>query len=209
MRRSAVLALSLVLAVGGAAESLGTPEPGPSEVGAYASKRNGCGRLFTRQQFRGYAREKFRERVYSNADRRRVRTRAVCQRSDRDQRWAFRLRAQMRAARYHRTHRLCATTTCNARLLYFVESRRSSPSEGRCLRTLSFHESGWDELEWNDSGSGAYGLGQALPPSKMAPYGPDHMTNPLTQVRWMMAYVRDRYGSACGALAFFYANNWY
>lgn len=92
-----------------------------------------------------------------------------------------------------------------------MESRRSNSTQGGCLRTLAWHESGWNHLKWNMGGSGAYGIGQALPPSKMAAYGPDHMTNPRTQIRWMMAYVRQRYGSACGALAHFNSTSphWY
>lgn len=57
------------------------------------------------------------------------------------------------------------------------------------------HESGWDPFNWNDGGSGAYGLGQALPASKMAPYGSDYKTNPVTQLKWANAYAIGRYGS--------------
>jgi hypothetical protein len=60
-------------------------------------------------------------------------------------------------------------------------------------------ESGWGVTKWNYSGSGAYGLGQALPASKMAPYGADYMTNPVTQLRWANAYAVSRYGSWANA----------
>lgn len=59
-------------------------------------------------------------------------------------------------------------------------------------------ESGWDTTVWNGGGSGAYGLGQALPADKMAVYGSDYMTNPYTQLVWMYNYVRERYGSFAG-----------
>lgn len=205
MRRSAVLALSIAAVMAGVPQALGTPEPSTTT----ATKRNGCARLYTRDQFRDFAREKFHERVYSELDRKKVRARAVCQRTDRSQRWAFELRAKMRAARYHRTHRLCGSTTCNGRLVYWMESRRSNSTQGGCLKTLAWHESGWDETNWNNGGSGAYGIGQALPASKMKAYGADYMTSPRTQIRWMMGYVRGRYGTACGALSAWNAKGWY
>lgn len=66
----------------------------------------------------------------------------------------------------------------------------------------------WDPENWNDAGSGAYGLGQALPPSKMRPWGEDYMTNPATQIRWMHVYVQ-KYGGWCGANSFQKSNSWY
>ena len=56
-------------------------------------------------------------------------------------------------------------------------------------------ESGWGYSKWNYAGSGAYGLGQALPASKMARFGDDYMTNPVTQLRWANSYAVNRYGS--------------
>lgn len=67
----------------------------------------------------------------------------------------------------------------------------------------------WDVQEWNDAGSGAYGLPQALPASKMASFGSDYMTNPITQIRWMRHYVNERYGGSCSARAFKINNGWY
>lgn len=72
------------------------------------------------------------------------------------------------------------------------------------------HESGWNPTNQNAS-SGAYGLGQALPAGKMAPYGDDYMTNPKTQLKWMYAYMTEgnRYGSIEAAYNFWLAHNWY
>ena len=56
--------------------------------------------------------------------------------------------------------------------------------------------------------SGAYGIPQALPGSKMASAGADWQTNPVTQIRWMAGYV-SRYGGWQGALNFWYAHGWY
>lgn len=72
------------------------------------------------------------------------------------------------------------------------------------------HESGWNPTDQNPS-SGAYGLGQALPAGKMAPYGDDYMTNPKTQLKWMYSYMTEgsRYGSIEAAYNFWLAHNWY
>ncbi len=60
-------------------------------------------------------------------------------------------------------------------------------------------ESGWGVTKPNYGGSSAYGLGQALPASKMAPYGADYLTNPVTQLKWANAYAVGRYGSWASA----------
>ena len=70
-------------------------------------------------------------------------------------------------------------------------------------------ESGWQTTIWNTTGSLAYGIGQALPATKMAPFGDDYMTNPMTQLRWMHSYMVQRYGSITGAVNFWNANHWY
>jgi hypothetical protein len=70
------------------------------------------------------------------------------------------------------------------------------------------HESGWAPTKWNYGGSGAYGLGQALPATKMAPYGTDYMTNPITQLKWATAYV-SRYGSWANAYYFWLAHSYW
>ncbi len=69
-------------------------------------------------------------------------------------------------------------------------------------------ESGWNTTSRNTS-SGAYGIGQALPGSKMAPYGADWATNPVTQLKWMLDYIAYRYGNPVNALAFHNAHHWY
>lgn len=73
-----------------------------------------------------------------------------------------------------------------------------SASEKAIWAQVITAESGWNTTVWNSGGSGAYGLGQALPASKMAVYGSDYMTNPYTQLVWMYNYVKDRYGSFAG-----------
>ncbi|WP_030679742.1 aggregation-promoting factor C-terminal-like domain-containing protein [Streptomyces cellulosae] len=70
------------------------------------------------------------------------------------------------------------------------------------------HESGWNITARNSS-SGAYGLVQALPGSKMASAGSDWKTNPATQIKWGLNYMNSRYGSPVGAWAFWQAHGWY
>ena len=70
------------------------------------------------------------------------------------------------------------------------------------------HESGWNVTATNPS-SGAYGLAQALPGSKMASAGADWQTNPATQIKWALSYMNSTYGSPNAAWAFWQAHNWY
>lgn len=76
------------------------------------------------------------------------------------------------------------------------------------LDALWTHESGWNHLARNAS-SGACGIPQALPCNKMASAGSDYETNPATQIRWGLGYIKDRYGDPASAYAFFQANGWY
>jgi hypothetical protein len=76
------------------------------------------------------------------------------------------------------------------------------------LLTMWNHESGWNEHATNP-GSGAYGIPQALPGSKMASAGSDWRTNAMTQIAWGLAYVGSRYGDPCRAWGFWQAHHWY
>jgi hypothetical protein len=61
----------------------------------------------------------------------------------------------------------------------------------------------------HNASSGAYGIVQSLPASKMATAGADWQTNYQTQIKWGLDYIKQRYGSPSAALAFHLANNWY
>lgn len=69
-------------------------------------------------------------------------------------------------------------------------------------------ESTWRHDAVNAS-SGATGLCQALPASKMASAGGDYMTNPVTQLKWCHSYAQSRYSGWWGAHAFWLANAWW
>lgn len=79
-----------------------------------------------------------------------------------------------------------------------------------CFDAIISQESGWNPYATNPY-SGAYGLPQALPGSKMASAGADWETNPRTQVKWALGYMNERYGSPCGAYDFKFTqgNGWY
>ena len=83
-----------------------------------------------------------------------------------------------------------------------------SSSQMSCLVPLWMGESGW-RVNAENTYSGAYGIPQALPGSKMATAGADWQTNPATQIEWGLGYIRDRYGSPCGAWGFKQSHGWY
>jgi hypothetical protein len=88
-------------------------------------------------------------------------------------------------------------------------ARQMVPSgQFQCFSNIVDHESSWNYQAVNAS-SGAYGLFQALPGSKMSSVGSDWQTNPATQIKWGLNYMDSRYGSPCDAWAFWQNNHWY
>jgi hypothetical protein len=77
-----------------------------------------------------------------------------------------------------------------------------------CLDRLWQRESNWNPHAQNPS-SGAYGIPQSLPGSKMASAGADWRTNPATQITWGLGYIQGRYGSPCGAWGHSQSVGWY
>ena len=77
-----------------------------------------------------------------------------------------------------------------------------------CLEQLWEKESRWDHTAQNPS-SGAYGIPQALPGSKMASAGSDWQTDPTTQIEWGLGYIAERYGTPCAAWGHSQSANWY
>ncbi|MFD5563522.1 aggregation-promoting factor C-terminal-like domain-containing protein [Kitasatospora griseola] len=78
----------------------------------------------------------------------------------------------------------------------------------QCFNNIVERESGWNVHATNAS-SGAYGLMQALPGSKMASVGADWRDNPATQIKWGLQYMNQTYGSPCAAWSFWQSHNWY
>lgn len=77
-----------------------------------------------------------------------------------------------------------------------------------CLYNLWMRESGWRTTAGNPT-SGAYGIPQSLPASKMAKYGDDYLTNASVQITWGLNYIKGRYQTPCGAWDSFLAKGWY
>ena len=75
-----------------------------------------------------------------------------------------------------------------------------------CLFDLGMIESGWNHKAINLT-SGAYGIPQSLPASKMLTHG--EINNPVVQINWMIDYISERYKTPCNALSFHNQNNWY
>ncbi|MFY9890883.1 MAG: lytic transglycosylase domain-containing protein [Streptosporangiaceae bacterium] len=82
-----------------------------------------------------------------------------------------------------------------------------STDQWGCLDDLWQQESGWNYEAEN--ASGAYGIPQALPGSKMASAGPDWETDPTTQIKWGLGYIKGDYGTPCGAWDHEEADGWY
>lgn len=75
-----------------------------------------------------------------------------------------------------------------------------------CLDQLYESESGW-RVDADNPTSSAYGIPQALTQTHDLPA--DYRTNPVTQIRWGLQYIKDNYGTPCGAWSFKQGNNWY
>jgi hypothetical protein len=83
----------------------------------------------------------------------------------------------------------------------------TASTEFPCLDNIWTRESGW---RYNaENASGAYGIPQALPGSKMASAGADWQTNPATQIRWGLGYIKGRYGTPCDAWSYWQAHGYY
>ena len=76
-----------------------------------------------------------------------------------------------------------------------------SPSDFSCIDAIWSQESGWN-IHADNPTSSAYGIPQALPGSKMSSAGPDWENNPVTQIKWGLGYIKERYGSACAAAGY-------
>jgi hypothetical protein len=92
--------------------------------------------------------------------------------------------------------------------LGMVQAKGWGAEQFNCLVALWNRESHWNVNSHNVS-SGAHGIPQALPGSKMASAGADWETNPRTQITWGLGYIEGRYGSPCGAWAHSEALHWY
>ena len=89
-----------------------------------------------------------------------------------------------------------------------VLARGWDDAQYSCLVSLWDRESHWN-VSAHNAKSGAHGIPQALPGSKMASVGADWETNPATQITWGLGYISGRYTNPCGAWASSEAKGWY
>ncbi|MDQ1137163.1 hypothetical protein QE410_001962 [Microbacterium sp. SORGH_AS 1204] len=89
-----------------------------------------------------------------------------------------------------------------------LSSRGWGDDQFSCLESLWNKESGWNYQAYNSS-SGAFGIPQALPGSKMSSAGADWQTNAATQISWGLGYISGRYGDPCGAWGHSQSTGWY
>lgn len=101
-----------------------------------------------------------------------------------------------------------ATTSSAAEAKSIARQMIPNTAQYNAFSKIVEHESGWD-VDATNASSGAYGLVQALPGSKMASAGSDWKTSAETQIEWGLDYMNSRYGSPTGAWAFWQANGWY
>jgi hypothetical protein len=123
------------------------------------------------------------------------------------------VKSKPKVSTHHRSHRKPAPQPKPAPLPSVAQARsyarsRIGSTQFGCLDSLWTKESNWNPRAYNSS-SGAYGIPQALPGSKMASIAGDWRYNPLTQVRWGLAYIGGRYGTACSAWSHSVRYNWY
>lgn len=98
--------------------------------------------------------------------------------------------------------------TAQAIAYAMLKSMGLGDDQYNCLVALWDRESHWNVYSSNSS-SGAYGIPQALPGSKMASAGADWATNPATQITWGLGYIASRYGDPCGAWTHSEDAGWY
>lgn len=83
-----------------------------------------------------------------------------------------------------------------------------SAKQFTCLDQLWTKESNWNYKARNRV-TGAHGIPQALPATKMEIVGTDWRTNPVTQITWGLKYIKERYNTPCAAWSKFKRSNWY
>jgi hypothetical protein len=98
--------------------------------------------------------------------------------------------------------------SANEKLGFKMVSAAGWGSQWTAFNNIVMAESSWDVTATNPT-SGAYGIPQALPGSKMASAGANWRTSAATQIKWMIGYIRSTYGNPNNAWAFHKANGWY
>lgn len=169
-----------------------------------------CARVYTRADYHRAAKRAFDGRRRATRDERRTLDRVMrCQWRRSSHRILEHHEVRYRRHHLRKLERQRILAWGNRGIGYLMLRVRGMVRQWPCLDALNTHESGWNHRARNPS-SGAGGIPQALPASKMAAAGPDWATNPRTQLRWQIdLYIGPRYGSPCNAWAFWQAHHWY
>lgn len=107
-----------------------------------------------------------------------------------------------------RTQRASRSLTPRARVILWASAEYPSRKDVEAFVEIIYRESRFNHKALNES-SGAYGLAQALPPTKYEIVGADWKTNPYTQLKWAAKYIRERYGNPVLALHHHDREGWY
>lgn len=193
--RKITVAISLALTVAAAAGAQQSPPDRPQ-----------CERVYHVAEYRALAKRVYRfERVTPRPLYRLLHMRQ-CAASSPALRAMQKITLRQRTARITRRMINCGSPACNRRLgKHMARAHGWTGQQWGCLDTLwGGRESGWRTDAHNDSG--AHGIPQALPGSKM---GPGWESDARVQIRWGLGYIDGRYGTPCAALAHSYATNWY
>jgi hypothetical protein len=192
---------------------------GPASQAAPPRSRPAAGAADATDAIRQLARQKIQlaavERDRLAAEARRAAARRAARRRAAAQREARRRAAAQRAARQARQPAGSPASTPAAPsgspqqiAAAMLGSFGWSSGQFGCLQSLWNAESGWNPSATNPI-SGAYGIPQALPGSKMATAGADWQTNPATQIKWGLGYIQQVYGSPCAAWSHEQSTGWY
>ncbi len=96
------------------------------------------------------------------------------------------------------------TFPANVREARAYAERKIGHAQFQCLDQIAERESHWNPTAGH--AGGPWGIPQAFPGSKM---GVGWRDDPMVQVRWMIRYVSERYGSACKAWEFWQRTGYY
>ena len=121
---------------------------------------------------------------------------------------AKRAAAEKAAAKKAARQRAAAPSGSPQQIAQELLNQEGEGSQFSCLDSLWQHESGWN-VSASNPGSGAYGIPQALPGSRMASAGPDWQSNAETQIKWGLQYIQSTYGSPCSAWSHEQSSGWY
>ena len=109
--------------------------------------------------------------------------------------------------------RIIAVSARTRDYVKYAQFKIDDDKQFKCFDKLMERESNWQTKQnpqyADNPNSSAYGIPQALPGHKMASAGHDWEHNPITQIRWALGYIKDRYGSPCDAWEHSQKRGWY